>query len=138
MFINFNFSIQTKGYCDIINISDEVEKFINKSKIKNGNVLVFSPGSTCGITSIEYEPGAIEDLKSAFDFIVPEKKQYQHNLRWGDGNGFSHIRAAITKSFFLFPIIDCKSILGTWQQIVFIDFDNRPRRRDIIVQINGE
>ena len=138
MIKNFQFSLKTKGFNDIIDISQNVLKLIKESNITNGNALVFSPGSTCGITTIEYETGAVEDFKRFFERIAPQNLEYNHNMRWHDGNGFSHVRAALLKSSFVFPIIDSKPILGTWQQIVFVDFDNCFRTRDIIVQVNGE
>ncbi|MFP4369135.1 MAG: secondary thiamine-phosphate synthase enzyme YjbQ [Candidatus Kapaibacterium sp.] len=135
---NYSFGISTKGFTDIRDISEKVLEFINNSGIKNGSVLVYSPGSTCGITTLEFEPGCVRDLKQYFERAAPEDDNYAHNERWGDGNGFSHVRAAMTKSFFQFPVIDSIPVLGTWQQIIFIDFDNKSRNREIIVQIQGE
>ncbi len=135
---NFSFQIKTKGFNDIVDITENVMEFIKTVKIKNGNVLVFSPGSTCGITTTEFEPGAVGDLKDFYNSIIPIEKNYNHNLTWGDGNGFSHLRASLTKSFFIFPVIDKKPIIGTWQQIVLIDFDNKIRTRQVFVQLSGE
>jgi secondary thiamine-phosphate synthase enzyme len=106
--------------------------------LSNAGVLVFGAGSTCGITTIEYESGAVADLRDCFERIAPMDMEYQHNLKWGDGNGFSHVRAALLKASFVFPVIDGEPVLGTWQQIVLVDFDNNPRTRKIYVQINGE
>ncbi len=135
---NYDFEIETRGFTDIVNISGKVFEQINKCSITNGSVLVFSPGSTSGITTIEYESGCVADLKRFFESIAPSSLDYSHNMKWGDGNGFSHIRSAITKTGFVFPVIDGRPALGTWQQIVFIDFDNSARRRRIIVQVTGE
>jgi secondary thiamine-phosphate synthase enzyme len=135
---NFNFQIKTNGFNDIVDVTRNVMEFIKTGKVKNGNALVFSPGSTCGITTTEFEPGTVEDLKTFYNSIIPMDKNYKHNLTWGDGNGFSHLRAALTKSFFMFPVIDKKPVLGTWQQIVLIDFDNKSRTRQVFVQLSGE
>ena len=135
---NYSFSINSKGFTDIVDITDRVLHYTMKSGIKNGNVLIFSPGSTCGITTIEYESGCLQDLKEFYDFIAPINKDYRHNQRWDDGNGFSHIRAAFTKSNYIFPIVNGQPVLGTWQQLIYIDFDNKSRNRNIIVQITGE
>jgi|SRR3989339_636410 len=133
-----NFSVKTKGYNDIVNITDSVMNILKTSLISHGNVLVFCPGSTCGITTTEFEPGAVQDLKTFYEKLIPMDDEYKHNLTWGDGNGFSHLRAAIMKSFFSFPVIKGATILGTWQQIILVDFDNRSRSRNVVVQIVGE
>ncbi len=130
--------VSTRGFNDIVDISALVFEKVKESKIKNGNVLVFCPGSTCGITTIEYESGCISDFKDFFERNAPQNIEYKHNLRWGDGNGFSHVRAALLKASFVFPIIENEPVLGTWQQIVLVDFDNNPRNRKVIVQITGE
>jgi secondary thiamine-phosphate synthase enzyme len=132
------FSIQTKGFTDIVNITEEVEKIVKKSKVKEGICLIFSPGSTCGITTLEYESGLIEDLKRTLEKIAPTSQDYQHCQKWGDCNGFSHIRSALIRPFLTLPIEDGKLALGTWQQIVFLDFDNRARKREIKVKIVPE
>jgi secondary thiamine-phosphate synthase enzyme len=131
-------SLSTKGFSDIIDMTPHVEKVLERSGIKNGLVTVFCPGSTGGITTIEYESGVLKDLQKAIEKIVPSDIPYEHDRRWGDGNGFSHVRAALMKPSLSIPIIKGKLTLGTWQQIVFIDFDNRKRNRDILVQIIGE
>ncbi|MCL5992255.1 MAG: secondary thiamine-phosphate synthase enzyme YjbQ [Bacteroidetes bacterium] len=138
MVFSNNFSVKTKGYNDIVNITDSVMDVVKSSLISNGNVLVFCPGSTCGITTTEFESGAVQDLREFYERLIPEDEEYKHNLRWDDGNGFSHLRAAIMKSFFSFPVINGTAILGTWQQIILVDFDNRSRSRNIVVQIVGE
>lgn len=131
-----NFS--TQGHTDILDITKEVEEAVRKSKISDGLVNVFVVGSTAGITTIEYEPGLVKDLKTAFERLMPEKIEYAHNTAWGDGNGYAHIRASFLGSNRSFPLRDKKMILGTWQQIILVDFDNRARERKIIVQILGE
>jgi secondary thiamine-phosphate synthase enzyme len=132
------FSVSTKGFNDIIDITPRVEEAVGESKIRDGICLVFSPGSTCGITTIEYESGLIEDLKMVLEKIAPLNKDYEHCKKWGDCNGYAHIRSALIKPFLTAPIEDGKLALGTWQQIAFIDFDNRPREREILVKIIGK
>ncbi|MEW6053990.1 MAG: secondary thiamine-phosphate synthase enzyme YjbQ [Nitrospirota bacterium] len=131
-------SLQTKGFSDILDISGPVTKIVKQSDIQNGLVTVFCTGSTGGITTIEYESGVINDLKKAIEKIVPSDIPYEHDRRWGDGNGFSHVRAALMKPSLTIPLVEGRLVLGTWQQIVFIDFDNRGRDRNIVVQIMGE
>ena len=131
-------SINTKGFCDIIDITPQVLSIIKIQSIANGLITLFCPGSTAAITTIEYETGVLQDLKDALEKIAPSDIHYQHDQRWGDGNGFSHVRAALMKPSLAIPFINCKMTLGTWQQIVFIDFDNRERHREIIVQIIGD
>ena len=129
------FSIKTKGFNDVIDITDKVAQIIKKSKIEDGICLVSCPGSTCGITTIEYESGLIEDLKKVLEKIAPMSKDYEHCKKWGDCNGYAHIRSALLNPFLAVPIEGGKLLLGTWQQIAFIDFDNRPRNREISVKI---
>jgi secondary thiamine-phosphate synthase enzyme len=108
------------------------------SKIKSGTVTAFVPGSTGGITTIEYEPGLIEDLPELMEKLVPSDRDYAHDKTWHDGNGFSHLRSALIGTDLTVPFNSGKMLLGTWQQVVFLDFDNRPRERDIILQIMGD
>ena len=131
-------SINTKGFCDIIDITPQVLSIIKVQSIANGLITLFCPASTASITTIEYEPGVLQDFKDALEKIAPSDISYQHDQRWGDGNGFSHVRAALMKPSLAIPFINGKMTLGTWQQIVFIDFDNRERHREIIVQIIGD
>ena len=131
-------SLNTKGFSDIIDITDRVDSVVGHSKIRDGLVTVFCPGSTASVTTIEYESGVLSDLQKAIEKIAPSNIPYEHDRRWGDGNGFSHVRAALMKSGFSIPLIEGKMTLGTWQQIVFIDFDNRRREREIIVHVIGE
>ncbi|MDH4231558.1 MAG: secondary thiamine-phosphate synthase enzyme YjbQ [Nitrospirota bacterium] len=130
--------LATKGFTDIIDISDKVAQIVSSSGITNGLTTVFCSGSTGTVTTIEFEQGVISDLRQAIEKIAPSNIPYEHNKRWGDGNGFSHVRAAFMKPSLTIPVIKGKLSLGTWQQVVFIDFDNRGRQRDIIVQVVGE
>jgi len=129
------FSIKTNGFNDIIDITDRVSKAVKESKVKDGICLISCPGSTCGITTIEYESGLIEDLKKALEIVAPMNENYEHCKKWGDCNGFSHVRSALLKPFLAVPIEDGELVLGAWQNLVFLDFDNRPRNREIIVKV---
>ena len=130
--------VKTTANTDIIDITSNVRKETEKSIVRSGAVTLFISGSTAALTTIEYESGAINDLKKAIERMAPEDISYEHNERWGDGNGYSHVRAALIGPSLHIPIIDGRLTLGTWQQIVLLDFDNRPRRRQIILQISGE
>ena len=138
MIYSEKFSLSTKGFSDIIDITTRVDSARGRSKIENGLVTVFCPGSTGSVTTIEYETGVLKDLQKAIEKVVPSGIPYEHDKRWGDGNGFSHVRAALMKPSLTIPLIKGKLALGTWQQIVFVDFDNRSRERNLIVQIMGE
>ncbi len=131
-------SLNTKGFSDILDVTHHVDAVTDRSGIKNGLVTVMCSGSTGSVTTIEYESGVIRDLQKAIEKIAPSNIPYEHDKRWGDGNGFSHVRAALMKPSLTIPLIKGKLALGTWQQIVFIDFDNRKRERRLIVQIMGE
>ena len=131
------FKISTKGFTDIIDITPWVSKAVADSKVKDGICLISCPGSTCGITTIEHETGLIEDLKRTLERIAPMSEDYEHCKKWGDCNGYAHIRSALLKPFLAVPIENGKLALGTWQQIAFLDFDNRPREREILVKIIG-
>lgn len=128
----------THGNTDIIDITDAVEQEVNKSGLKEGFLLVFVPGATGGVTTIEYEKELVKDTKELFKEIVPENKQYYHNKTHTLGNATSHLRATLIGPSLVVPVTGGKLELGTWQQIVFIDFDNRPRNRKIIIKIIGE
>ena len=132
------FNISTKGFNDIIDITSRVSKIVKESNVKDGICLVFVAHSTCAITTIEYEEGAIKDFKRALEIIAPMNENYEHCKKWGDCNGYAHIRAALMKPSLAVPIENGKLILGTWQQIVLIDFDNRPREREIIIKVIGK
>ena len=129
---------QTQGDAEMQDITDAVAQVTAASEVSDGIVTVFCPGSTGGVTTIEFESGALSDLRRLFDEIVPQDREYQHNRRWGDGNGHSHVRAALLGPSLTIPLVNGRLLLGTWQQIIHIDFDNRPRRRQIVVQIVGE
>jgi secondary thiamine-phosphate synthase enzyme len=133
-----SFKIKTKGNTDILDITPDVKKMVKDTKIKNGIANVFVPGSTAGITTIEYEPGLKKDLPAAFERIAPQNIEYAHHQTWGDWNGHAHVRSALLKTSFTVPFVSADLILGTWQQIVLIDFDTHPRNREIIVQVMGE
>ncbi len=131
-------TLQTRGFGDTLDITDAVRASVTRAAIINGLVTVFCSGSTGTITTIEYEPGVIKDLKRALERIAPSDIPYDHDRRWGDGNGFSHVRAALMKPSLAIPLVRGTLSLGTWQQVVFIDFDNRGRNRSIVVQVMGE
>ncbi len=131
-------SLKTKGEPEIVDITGEVEGHVKSSGIKSGLITVFVTGSTGAITTLEYEPGLLKDLPAAFERFAPKEAVYEHHLRWQDGNGHSHVRAAIIGPSITVPIIDSRMPLGTWQQIVFLELDNRPRQRTLIVQAMGE
>jgi secondary thiamine-phosphate synthase enzyme len=127
--------MNTTAGTDIIDITTEIEAEVLHSRVVNGAVILFVPGSTGALTTIEFESGVVNDLKKAIERMAPEGMVYEHNERWGDGNGYSHVRAAIFGASLQIPIVEGKMTLGTWQQIVLLDFDNRPRKRRIEVQI---
>ncbi len=132
------FTIDTAGFGDMHDITDRASRFVASSRVQNGLLAVFVPGSTAGVTTIEYEDGALEDLKHALERMAPESIHYAHDARWGDGNGFSHVRAAILGPSLTVPIVQSRLGLGTWQQIILVDFDNRSRKRSVIIQVVGE
>ncbi|MCK4937737.1 MAG: secondary thiamine-phosphate synthase enzyme YjbQ [Methanosarcinales archaeon] len=136
--INEHITFKTKGHSDIVDITGQVQREVNSSGLNNGSVLVFVPGATGSVTTIEYEPGLVADMKAALETLAPQGLDYDHNLKWGDGNGHSHIRASMLGPSLVVPFIDERLTLGTWQQIIFIDMDNRPRSRELILQITGE
>lgn len=129
---------ETMGETDLIDITADVADALREAELSSGTVTVFVPGSTAGVTTIEYEGGAIRDYREAVDRIAPKSIHYHHDARWGDGNGYSHVRAALQGASLTVPFAASKLLLGTWQQIIVVDFDNRPRSREIIVQIIGE
>ncbi len=129
---------KTAGFNDMHDITEEVAQHVKDSGLRDGIVAVFVPGSTGGITTIEYEPGLKKDLPEILEQIAPMNRRYHHDDTWHDGNGFSHIRATLIGPSLTVPFVQAKLQLGTWQQIIFIDFDNRPRQRRLVVQIIGE
>ena len=131
-------SLHTKGFGDTQNFTREVEHLVRTGRCTHGIATLFVPGSTAGITTIEFEPGVISDFQKALERLIPQDIPYDHDARWGDGNGFAHVRASVIGPSLTVPFRDQSLQLGTWQQIVLVDFDNRPRTREIIVQIMGE
>ena len=138
MVVTKKISLQSKGQCDIIDITPQVERQVAETNIKNGIATLFVAGSTAGVTTIEFESGVLSDFKGMWERSVPQNIPYDHDRRWGDGNGYSHVRASLLGASLVVPITDKRLTLGTWQQIVLVDFDNRPRSREIILQIMGE
>ena len=130
--------LSTHGNADILDVTESIRGAVAESGVKNGSVTVFTPSSTSALTTIEYEGGALNDLRRLFDEIIPADRDYAHNARWGDGNGHSHVRAALLGASLSVPFVNGRLTLGTWQQIIFVDFDNRPRQREVILQIIGE
>ncbi len=136
--INKRIRLNTKGAGDLVNITDKIAQLLQSSKLENGNVTVFNIGSTAAITTFEFEPGLIEDVQEMYEKIVPSNRHYHHDDTWGDANGFSHLRAALQSPSLTIPFEDTKLLLGTWQQVILAEFDNRPRQRNIVIQIIGE
>jgi secondary thiamine-phosphate synthase enzyme len=130
--------LETTGGGVILNITEGIRQCVEESSLQNGTVTVFTPSATSGITTLEYESGCIQDLQRLFDEIIDPERDYAHNLRWGDGNGHSHTRAALLKPSLVVPIVQGDLTLGIWQSIIFVDFDNRTRSRRLVVQIMGE
>ena len=133
-----NIDLSTRGHADMHDLTKAVEDIVESSGVHSGLVTVFTPSATSAVTTIEFESGALEDLRYALDEIAPQDRTYQHNLRWGDGNGHSHLRSALLKTSLTIPIVAGNMTLGTWQQILFVDFDVRPRQRRLVVQVMGD
>jgi secondary thiamine-phosphate synthase enzyme len=131
-------SLETQGNADIHDITEQLASAVSGSGLKNGTVTVFCPGSTSAIATIEYEPGALSDLRRLFDEIVAADREYAHNARWGDGNGHSHVRAALLGASLTVPVTDGRLVLGPWQQVIHVDFDTVPRDREVVLQLMGE
>ena len=131
-------TLQSRGNCDIIDITSQVAKHVEKSGLDNGTVTLFIVGSTAGLTTIEYEPNLVSDFRNMWDRVIPQNIPYEHDKTWGDGNGHSHVRASTLGASLTIPFVNKGLTLGTWQQIVIVDFDNRPRSRKIAIQILGE
>ena len=138
MVVTKKISLQTKGNCDIADITPQVEQHLAETEVNNGTVTLFVAGSTAGLSTIEFEPGVLSDFQSMWERNVPENIPYDHDRRWGDGNGYSHVRASLLGASLVVPFNDKRLTLGTWQQIILVDFDNRPRSRQVILQIMGE
>ena len=134
----FDMHLSTKGFGDMIDVTEQVQDLVKKSRLADGIATVFIPGSTAAVTTVEYESGAVSDLKDAFDRLVPTEMTYAHNERWGDGNGFSHVRSALLKTSLTIPFTSGNLMLGRWQQIIVVDFDNGARDRRVVVQVMVE
>ena len=131
-------SLNTRGDADIHDITHQIARHVAQSGFKDGIVTVFCPSATRALTTIEYESGDLSDLRRLFEEIIPQNKEYAHNARWQDGNGHSHVRAALLGPSLTIPFVNFKLTLGTWQQVIYVDFDVRPRQRELVVQIMGE
>jgi len=138
MVITDEVHLETEGDCDVLDITPHVRDAVRASELQDGTVTIFCPGSTGGLSTIEYESGALYDLERTLDQIAPPDRDYRHHLRWGDDNGHSHVRAAMIGPSLTVPVVDGDLTLGTWQQIVFLDFDTRPRSRRLVLQLMGE
>lgn len=136
--INQKINLSTKGNPDLIDITADIRRILQDSKLKKGSVTIFIVGSTAAITTFEYEPALIEDVRELYDRLIPSGAHYSHDETWGDANGFSHLRAALQGPSLTIPFEDGKLFLGTWQQVVVAEFDNHPRKRQVLVQIIGE
>ena len=135
--VNERVTLDTRGSGDLLNITEEVARLVESSGLKDGIVTVFVVGSTAAITTFEYEPGLIRDVRELYEKLVPSSAHYLHDETWGDANGFSHLRAALQGPSLTIPFEDGRLLLGTWQQVVLAEFDNRPRSREIVVQMTG-
>ncbi len=133
-----SFGVETRGNTDVVDITPQVTQAVEASGLHNGIATVFISGSTGGITTVEFEPGLRRDLPEMMEKLVPAGQRYHHDETWHDGNGHAHLRSSLVGTSFTVPFVSKKLTLGTWQQIVFLDFDNRPRRREILVQLIGE
>ena len=138
MVVTESIRFSTQGNGEVVDITQQVADKVADSELSGGTVTVFSPSATSSLTTIEYESGAVADLQALFDRLVPQDIEYRHNLRWGDGNGHSHARAALFGPSLTVPFVNKRLTLGTWQQIVFLDFDVRPHDRELILQLIGE
>ena len=138
MVITRKITLQSKGECDVIDITPKVNEALAGTELSAGVIILFITGSTAGLSTIEYESGVVNDFKNMWKRLVPESIPYEHDSRWGDGNGYSHVRASLLGVSLAVPFSDRRMLLGTWQQIVVVDFDNRPRSRQVVIQIIGE
>ena len=131
-------SLRTQGNADIHDVTNQIANAVSKSGLTSGLATVFCPSSTSALTTIEYESGALSDLRRLFDEIIPADREYAHNERWHDGNGHSHVRAALLGPSITIPFVDGQLTLGTWQQVIYVDFDVRPRHGELVLQLIGE
>ena len=130
--------LNTRGNADMVDITAQAANCVNESGLKNGTVTLFCPSSTSGLTTIEYEPGCLSDLRRLLDQIISPNQPYAHDAAWGDGNGHAHVRSALLGASLCIPFVNARLTLGTWQQIIYVDFDTRSRRRELVVQVIGE
>jgi secondary thiamine-phosphate synthase enzyme len=135
---NGTIKLRTSAKDEIIDVTARVQEIVSGSNLKDGLACVFIAGSTAAVTTVEHEPGLVADMREAMERLYPKDKDYEHHQRWGDGNGHSHVRASFVGPSLTVPVVDGRLLLGTWQQIVFMEFDNKPRNREITVQIVGE
>ena len=138
MVVTESISFRTRGNGEVVDITDQVARKVADSELTDGTITIFSPSATSSLTTMEYESGAVTDLQALFERLVPQSAEYRHDLRWGDGNGHSHARAALFGPSLTVPFVDQRLTLGTWQQIVFLDFDVRPHDRKLVLQIIGD
>jgi secondary thiamine-phosphate synthase enzyme len=138
MISTLQIEIQTRGHCDVKDVTPLLQQALTKSGLQEGQATVFVAGSTAGVTTVEFEPGLVKDLNEFFQKIIPEGPEYHHHATWGDDNGSSHVRAALLKPSLTIPFKNGRLLLGTWQQVVVVDFDTRERRRPVIFQFMGE
>jgi secondary thiamine-phosphate synthase enzyme len=136
--VTHSFALETRGNTEVLDITRQVAQTVEKSELQNGIATVFISGSTGGITTVEFEPGLRRDLPEIMDKLIPSGRRYHHDDTWHDGNGHAHLRSSLVGTSFTVPFVGGRLTLGTWQQIVFLDFDNRPRHREILVQLVGE
>lgn len=130
--------LSTRGNADVKEITAQIAQLVRESQLRNGTVTIFCPSSTSALTTIEYESGCVNDLRRLFDEIIPPNREYAHNARWRDGNGHSHIRASLLGPSLTIPFVEGSLTLGTWQQVIYVDFDNKSRQRELVVQVMGE
>ena len=136
--VSASLSLSTRGNTDTRDITSQVSRLLTESGLQQGILTIFCPSSTSGLTTIEFEPGCVADLNRMFEELVPSDRPYRHDNTWGDANGYSHMRASLLKASLTIPFVNAELTLGTWQQIIYVDFDNRPRQRQLVVQIMGE
>ncbi len=138
MIETYNIELHTQGKNEIRDITNEVREILSTSGLEKGSALIFVPGATGALSTVEYEPGLVRDFPALMEKLIPEKQYYYHNETWHDGNGHSHLRATLIGPSLTIPFDGGELILGTWQQIIFLEFDNKPHHRRIVVQLNGE
>jgi secondary thiamine-phosphate synthase enzyme len=136
--VTASLSLSTRADIDVHDITRELVRLVEQSDLNSGTLTVFCPSSTSALTTIEYEPGAVKDLKRMFEELVPSGRDYAHNAAWGDGNGHSHMRASLLGPSLTIPFIEKTLTLGIWQQVIYVDFDIRPRQRELVVQMIGD